>query len=412
MSTRSNRFASSFSASRSASTRSAATVALHGCDSPSRPSCGPLVTPIVQSTTFLQEQVGSCDGPTYSRVANPTVNRLEEVLGALEDAPPAVCFGTGLAAETALFLATLKAGDHAVVGESVYGGTTRLFRQILSHLGIHATFVPSSDTIAVAGAITPQTRIVFVETPANPTLELTDIRAVSTIARAAGALCIVDNTFLTPILQHPLDLGADATIYSTTKHIEGHSSALGGAIISRNTDLIDRVRWIRKCTGAIQAPLNSWLTLQGVKTLPLRIREQSRSALQIARWLAQHPGVIRVAYPGLESSPDHALALRQHDGGHGGVVAFEVEGGIDAGKAVMNNLRLCRLVEHVGSVETLVTHPASMTHADVPPEQRARVGLTDGLIRLSVGLEDVTEIIDDLAHAIEVATPSAIGGAA
>lgn len=399
MSSRSTRFNTSFSASRSI-----ASIALHGAPGDGRRTRGPLVTPIVQSTTFLQDQVGSCDGPTYSRVGNPTVDRLEEVLGALEDAPPAVCFGTGLAAETALFLATLKAGDHAVVGDAVYGGTTRLFRQVLSELGIHATFVASTDTAAVAGAITPRTKIVFVETPANPTLALTDIATVAAIARAAGAISIVDNTFLTPALQQPLELGADVSIYSTTKHIEGHSSALGGSIVSRDAALIDRIRWIRKCTGAIQAPLNSWLTLQGVKTLDLRMQAQSRSALHIARWLTTQPGVIRVSYPGLESSPQHHLALRQHKGGDGGVVAFEVAGGVEAGRTLMNSLQLCRLVEHVGSVETLITHPASMTHADVPRAQRERVGLTDGLIRLSVGLESPEEIIEDLAQAIALAT--------
>lgn len=391
-------------------TPSQQTIALHGHPDDRRVS-GPLVTPIVQSTTYLQREVDGHTGPTYSRVANPTVDALEAVLGALEDAPPSVCFGTGLAAETALFLALLKAGDHAVIGQAVYGGTTRLFQQVLSQLGITSTFVDSTDPAAVERAITPATRLVFVETPANPTLVLTDLRAVSSIARRAGATCIVDNTFLTPALQQPLDLGADVSVYSTTKHIEGHSAALGGAVTSRDEQLLERVRWIRKCTGAIIAPFNSWLTLQGVKTLPLRLERQSQHALHVARWLKSVPGVERVLYPGLDDFPQRELAERQHQGAHGGVVAFEIAGGVPAGRALLNNLSLCRLVEHIGSVETLATHPASMTHADVPREQRERFGLTDGLVRLSVGLEDPGEIIADLDQAIAKGLEAVNGGA-
>lgn len=375
--------------------RSAATNALHGPVHGRR--SGPLVTPLVQSTTFLQSEVGVCEGgTTYSRVANPTVDELERVLGGLEDAPPSVCFGT----ETALFLALLRAGDHAVVGESVYGGTTRLFRQVLNELGITCTFVDATDVAAVRIAVTPRTKLIFVESPANPTLVLTDIAAIADVAREAGATYVVDNTFLTPVLQRPLDLGADVTVYSTTKHIEGHSAALGGAITSRDEKLLERVRWIRKCTGGIQAPFNSWLTLQGLKTLPLRIERQSQNAQAVAEWLERHPAVERVLYPGLSTFPQRALADAQHLGGHGGVVAFEITGGVEAGATLLNSVRLCRLVEHVGSVETLITHPATMTHADVPSEQRQRVGLTDGLVRLSVGLEDPAEVIADLEQAI------------
>jgi len=395
--------------------RSAASLALHGPPPASgrRRDSGPLVTPIVQSTTFLHEGVGICEGTTYSRVANPTVDELERVLGGLEDAPPSVCFGTGLGAEVALFLSLLRAGDHAVVGLAVYGGTVRLFRQVLNELGISCTFVDSTDVDLVRAAITPRTRLVFVETPANPTLVLTDIRAVSAIARRAGAICVVDNTFQTPVLQRPLELGADVSVYSTTKHIDGHSAALGGAITSRDEKLLERVRWMRKCTGGIQNPFNAWITLQGIKTLPIRLERQSEHALTIARWLNDHPSVARVFYPGLPDSPQRHLAETQHLGGHGGVVSFEIEGGVEAGRSFMNQLRLCRLVEHIGSVETLVTHPATMTHADVPRDQRESVGLTDGLVRLSVGLEDPREIIDDLDQAITHAqVTSGAGGVA
>ncbi len=383
---------------------SASTLALHG-PLDKRRNTGPLVTPITQSTTFAQRAVGECDGPSYSRVGNPTVDHLEAVLGSLEEAPPSVCFGTGLAAETALFLALLRAGDHAVVGEAIYGGTVRLFRQVLNELGISATFVDASEASQVAAAITTRTKLVFIETPANPTLKLTDIEAISRITKAAGVTLIVDNTFLTPALQRPLDLGADVCVYSTTKHIEGHSTSLGGAVTSRDTTLLDRVRWIRKCTGNIQAPFNAFLTTQGIKTLPLRLREQSRNAQVIAEWLDAHPQIETVYYPGLANFPQRALADRQHIGGfHGGVISFEIKGGTPAGIALLNSAKLCRLVEHVGSVETLLTHPASMTHADVPREQRLRVGLTDGLIRLSVGLEDTADVIADLEQAIAVAS--------
>lgn len=379
------------------------TIALHGRREPRRKS-GPLVGAIAQSTTWAHRAVGECDGPTYARVGNPTVDELELVLGALEDAPPAACFASGLAAETALFLALLRDGDHAVVGEAIYGGTVRLFRQVLAPLGIVATFVDSSDPGAVASAITPRTKLVFIETPANPTLRLTDISAIAKIARFARVPLAVDNTFLTAVIQRPLDLGADISVYSTTKHIDGHSCALGGAIVSRDPDLLERIRFIRKATGNIQAPFNAFLTTRGVKTLPLRIRAHSEAALEVARVLAADPRVERVHYPGLPDFPQAALAARQHTGGlHGGVVTFEPKGGKEAGRALLNAVKLCTLAEHVGSIETLITHPATMTHADVPIEQRLRVGITDGLVRLSVGLEDPAQIIADLDQALDAA---------
>lgn len=367
------------------------------------PWCSSLVTPLVQTTTYVQRGLGNHQGHAYSRVSNPTVDAFERQLGALESAPQAVSFSSGLAAETALFLALLKSGDHAVVGAGVYGGTVRLFRQVLADLGITATFVDTSDHATVAAAITPQTKLVFVETPSNPTLTLTDIEAVARVVRAAGGrniTLVVDNTFLTPVLLRPLDLGADVVVYSTTKHIEGHSAALGGAVTSRDEALLERLRFIRKATGAIQTPWHAWLTSRGIKTLPLRIRQQSRNAQRIARWLQSRPEVARVLYPGLDSFPQRDLAKRLHGELHGGVVAFELVGGVPAGESLLNNVKLCALVEHVGSVETLLTHPATMTHADVPREQRIAAGITDGLVRLSVGLEDPGDVIDDLDQAL------------
>lgn len=358
----------------------------------------PLVTPIVQSTTFCRDGVASQSQHAYSRCSNPTVAALEQALGRLEQAPPAVCFATGLAAEAALFLALLKSGDHVVCSRAVYGGTARLLQQLLPDFGVEASFVDTTDLTAVASVLRRRaSKLLFIETPANPTLDLTDIAAVSKLARESGALVAVDNTFQTAVLQQPLDLGADISVYSTTKFIDGHSAALGGAVVSRDEKLLERLRFIRKCTGGIQTPFGAWLTLQGLKTLPLRIRHQSETAAAIADWLATHDGVERVHYP---TFADADLAARQHLGHHGAVLSFELRGGTPAGVRFLQNVRLCRLVEHVGSVETLVTHPATMTHADTPREQRLAAGVTDGLVRLSVGLERSEDIIADLDRAI------------
>lgn len=361
----------------------------------------PLVTPLVQSTTFCRDGVGSDAEHQYSRVSNPTVSALEHALGDLEQAGPAVCFSTGLAAETALFLSLLRSGDHLVCARSVYGGTTRLVEQVLAPLGIDFTLVDATDSKQVRDAIQPNTGLVFVETPANPTLELTDLCTVATIARESGVPLAVDNTFLTPILQQPLELGADLSVYSTTKFVEGHSAAPGGAIVSRDPELLERIRWIRKSTGAIQTPFHAWLTLQGLKTLPLRIREQSRTAAAIADRIAGRAELTRVGYPTLV---DRTLAETQHRGGHGAVISIDFEQGLDAAARFVESLELCRLVEHVGSVETLVTHPATMTHADVDPGERKRLGISDGLVRISVGLESAAELIDDIERALSLSS--------
>ncbi len=364
----------------------------------------PLVAPLVQSTTYCRAGIASSAPHAYSRVSNPTVAALEETLGRLEAAPPAVCFGSGLAAETALFLSVLKAGDHVVCARAVYGGTTRLLERILTPLGVACSFVDATEPANVAEAVRRETRLIFAETPANPTLELTDLRALARIAADAGALLAVDNTFLTPVLQRPLELGADLTVSSTTKFIEGHSAALGGAVVSRDESLLERLRFIRKSTGGIIAPFNAWLTLQGIKTLPIRLRRQSESALQLAQWLSQRREVARVNHPGLSDFPQADLARSQHRGWHGGVLSFDFTQGDAFARRFVTSLRRCRLVEHVGSVETLITHPASMTHADLSAEQRRAVGITDGLVRLSVGLEDVETIRADLEQALRAAS--------
>ncbi|MFG0305072.1 MAG: trans-sulfuration enzyme family protein [Phycisphaerales bacterium JB040] len=379
----------------------------------------PLVTPIVQSTTYCRDGVGSDATHQYSRCSNPTVSALEHALSVLEGENVVreggtACFATGLAAEAALFHALLKSGDHVVCGRSVYGGTTRLLRDLLGGLGITATFVDATDTQGVIDAMRPETRLVFLETPANPTLELTDLQAVSDGVRErarelGGELTIaVDNTFLTPVLQRPLELGADVSVYSTTKFIEGHSAALGGALVTADPQLLDKFVWVRKCTGAIQNPLGAWTTLQGLKTLPIRLQRQSSTAARLAEWLLEHEAIASVRYPGLAEGEQAALAERQHrtiDGTrlHGAVVTIELAGGLEAAQRLLGALRLCRFVEHVGSVETLVTHPATMTHADVPRDQRIAAGLTDGLLRISIGLEEPEALLADWQRGLDAA---------
>jgi cystathionine beta-lyase/cystathionine gamma-synthase len=380
------------------------TRAVRGGSSPD-PATGALISPIYQSTTFLQEAVGRHKGFTYSRAANPSVDQLEHALGALEDTPPAVCFSTGMSAITTLLLTLLQSGDHVVVSDVIYGGTVRLLRRILSKLGIEASFVDTSDTSSIEAALRPQTRLIFVETPANPTLKLTDIMATAEIAHSAGALLAVDNTFLTPLLQPVLEQGADISVLSTTKYIEGHNTTVGGSIATRDAALLEKLRFVRKTLGCIQSPLESWLTVRGIKTLPYRLKAHCENAQKVAEWLEQHPSVSKVLYPGLRSFPQHELALRQQKA-HGGLVSFEVKGGAETGIAVMNSVKFCYLAENLGAVETLITHPASMTHADVPLEQRQTAGITDGLIRLSVGLEDPQDVIADLEQALVSACPA------
>ena len=374
------------------------TLALHAGAIPDT-ATGAILPPIYQTTTYRQEAVGRDKGFTYSRSANPTVSALERRLAALEGAEFCTCYGTGLAATTALGLALLRAGDHVVVSQAVYGGTVRLFQQVLGKFGVSAEFVDTSDEQALTSALSRSTRFVFIETPANPTLKVTDIRLAASLVKKAGALLIVDNTLLTPALQRPLDLGADVVLHSTTKFIEGHNATIGGALVTREADLQEQFYFARNATGSIQSPFPAWLTLQGIKTLPLRMARHSENALRVAEFLSAHERVTNVIYPGLESFPQFELAQRQQRTG-GAMIAFELAGGVEAGVRLMNSVRLCALAENLGAAETLITHPASMTHADVPGPQRAAAGITDGLVRLSVGLEDPRDIISDLARAL------------
>jgi len=378
------------------------TLALHA-GSIADPTTGALLTPIYQTTTFRQEAVGKDKGFTYSRSANPTVSALERRLAALEGVDHCSCYATGLAATTVLCLALLRSGDHVVASEAVYGGTVRLLQQVLGPFGVTAEFVDTSDEDALKqAAANKKTRFVFVESPANPTLKLTDIEVAAQISHEAGALLIVDNTLLTPALQRPFELGADVVLHSTTKFIEGHNATVGGALLAREQELHERFNFIRNAIGAIQSPFPAWLTIQGVKTLGIRMARHSENALTIARFLERHPLVTKLSYPGIESFPQFALAQKQQSTG-GALISFEISGGVTAGIRLMNNVRLCALAENLGSAETLITHPASMTHADVPLEQRRVAGITDGLVRLSVGLEDPLDVIRDLSQALTAA---------
>lgn len=374
------------------------TLALHAGTFPD-PATGAILTPIYQTTTYRQAAVGHDKGFTYSRSRNPTVSALEARLAALEGAELCTCYGTGLAATTALCLALLSAGDRVVVSQAVYGGTVRLFRQVFANFRVEAQFVDTSDEEALAQALRTPARFLFIETPANPTLNITDIQLASRLARSAGALLVVDNTLLTPALQRPFEFGADVILHSTTKFIEGHNATIGGALITRDAELHERFLFARNAIGAIQSPFPAWLTLQGIKTLPLRMARHSQNAIRIAEFLTDHDRVTKVIYPGLQSFPQFELAQRQQKTG-GAMIAFEVAGGVEAGIRLMNSVRLCALAENLGAAETLITHPASMTHADVPAPQRQAAGITEGLVRLSVGLEDPADLIRDLDQAL------------
>ena len=365
------------------------------------PATGSVLPPIYQSTTFAQPSVDEylSKGYSYSRSGNPTVRALENRLTGLEEGADCTCYSTGMAAISAALHAFLNAGDHALVSQVAYGGTYRVCTQVFARFGARFTFVDTSDPAAVKAAITPQTRLLLTETPANPTLVLSDLAALSEIARAHKIVHVVDNTFLSPYYQQPLALGADLSLHSTTKYLDGHNATVGGAIVAASAELDEKVRFVQNATGNIMSPMVAWLTLQGVKTLSLRMDRQSDSAMRIARYLSGHPAVGEVCYPGLESFAQHDLAKRQASG-FGAMLWCELKGGLEAGKKLMDRVQLWTLAENLGAVESLITHPVTMTHADVDPEERRRVGLRDGLVRFSVGLEDPEDLIEALDAAL------------
>jgi len=365
------------------------------------PLTGAILTPIYQTTTYVQTSVDEylARGYSYSRSANPTVRALELKLADLEGGLDCACFGTGMAAIQGVMLAFLNAGDHAIISDVAYGGTYRLCTKVLNRFGVDFTFADTARPDDVAAAVQDNTRLIFTETPANPTMKSSDIAAISSIASSAGAVHAVDNTFLTPYYQRPLELGADVSIHSTTKYMDGHNATVGGAVICNATEHAEAVRFIQNSTGSIMSPQVAWLTLQGCKTLSIRMDRQSANALAIAQFLEAHPKVEQVSYPGLESFAQYELACRQATG-FGAMLWFEVKGGLAAGKTLMDNVEVWSLAENLGSVESLITHPVTMTHADVEQAERERVGIIDGLVRLSVGLEDAEDLIAALDKAL------------
>jgi cystathionine beta-lyase/cystathionine gamma-synthase len=366
------------------------------------PITGAILTPIYQTTTYVQPSVDEylSKGYSYSRTGNPTVSALEKKIADLEGGVDCACFGTGMSAVLAVMLTFLDAGKHAIISDVVYGGTYRLSTKILSRFGVEYTFADTSKPDAVAAALRDNTALILTETPANPTMKCTDIAAISALAKEAGAVHAVDNTFLTPYYQRPLELGADISIHSTTKYMDGHNATVGGAVVSNSQEHAEAIRFVLGTTGTTMSPQVAWLTLQGCKTLSVRMDAQSASAMAIAEFLESHPKVAQVCYPGLPSFAQHELAKRQADG-FGAMLWFEVKGGLPAGKKLMDNIKVWSLAENLGSVESLITHPVTMTHASVEPAERARVGIIDGLVRLSVGLEDTEDLVDALAAALE-----------
>jgi len=364
------------------------------------PATGAVVQPIHMATTFAQQGVGRHQGFEYSRTGNPTRNALEECLASLEDADHALAFSSGLGAETTLLL-LLKPGDHVVYMEDVYGGSFRLFDKVLRRFGLTFTPIDASDLDAVEGAMTDGTRMVWLESPTNPLLRIADIDAVSEIAHSRGAKVCVDNTFATPYLQQPLHLGADVVVHSSTKYIGGHSDVVGGALMTSDEELAKSLRFHQNAVGAVPSPFDCWLLLRGIKTLALRVERQSASAMSVAEALEGNRTVKRVYYPGLESHPHRGVAAKQMRL-FGGMVSFEV-GDEAAALKTLEKLEIFALAESLGAVESLAEHPGRMTHASIPAEERERIGVRGGLIRLSIGVEDPADLIADLEHALDAA---------
>jgi len=372
------------------------TDAIHAGQEPD-PTTGAVTVPIYQTSTYVQESIGRHKGFEYARTQNPTRMALEKNVAVLERGVAAYAFASGMAATTAITQLLLKQGDHAICSDNVYGGTFRLFDKIVRHYGIEFTYVNTSNLSDVTPAIRPNTRMVFIETPTNPIMSITDIRGVSAIAHQSGCRVVVDNTFMTPYFQLPLELGADIVIHSTTKYLNGHSDSVGGVVVLKRQDDAERLQFIQNAAGAILSPFDSWLVMRGIKTLPIRMEAHNSNGMAVANFLANKKEVEKIYYPGLPNHPGHELAKKQMSG-FGGMIAIDV-GSLDRARRFLERVRLCSLGESLGGVETLISHPATMTHASVPAEERQRLGITDGLVRLSVGIEDVEDLIADLEKA-------------
>lgn len=373
-----------------------ATIAIHAGQEPDA-ATGAVTVPIYQTSTYAQEGLGKNKGFEYARTSNPTRLALERNLAALEGAKFGYAFASGMAAIDAT-LRLVKSGDHVIVSDNTYGGTFRLFSRILANYNIEFSFVDTSDVANVEAAMKQNTRMVFVETPTNPVMMVTDLQAVADIAHKFGARVVCDNTFMSPYLQRPLDFGVDIVVHSTTKFLNGHSDGIGGAVVLNNEEDAAWIAFVQNSAGAILSPFDSWLVLRGTKTLALRMEQHDRSGRAVAAFLEEHPRVQKIYYPGSLTHKQHELAKRQQKG-FGSMVSFDV-GSFEAARTVLESVKLCTLAESLGGVETLICHPATMTHASVAPEARERLGITDGLVRISVGIEDTDDIIADIDEAL------------
>ncbi|HEY6555306.1 MAG TPA: cystathionine gamma-synthase [Vicinamibacteria bacterium] len=373
-----------------------ATDAIHAGQEPD-PSTGAITTPIYQTSTYVQEELGKHKGFEYARTQNPTRLALERCLATLEKGERGFAFGSGMAATTTI-TQLLRPRDHVVASNNMYGGTFRLFDQVVSHNGVEFSYVNTADLAAVEAAFKPNTKLLYVETPTNPSMIISDLRALASLARSRGAWLCVDNTFMTPYFQRPLELGAHVVVHSTTKYLNGHSDMVGGAIVSNEPAITERIQFLQNAVGAVPGPFDCWLVLRGLKTLPVRMERHDANARVIAAWLAKHPQVKKIYYPGLPNHPGHELHQRQASG-FGGMIAFDT-GSLERGATVLKGTRLFALAESLGGVESLISHPATMTHASVPRVEREKAGLTDGLVRISVGIEDLADLQGDLDRAL------------
>jgi cystathionine beta-lyase/cystathionine gamma-synthase len=373
------------------------TVCIHAGQEPD-PSTGAIITPIFQTSTYVQDALGEHKGYEYARTQNPTRAALEANLAAIEAGRGALAFASGMAAIAAV-ASFLQAGDHVVVTDNTYGGTFRLFERVLRRYALDFSYVDTSQLDRLEGALTPKTKMVFVETPTNPVMSLTDLIAAAEIARRHRVKLVVDNTFASPAIQRPIEFGADMVLHSTTKYLNGHSDSVGGVVVANADDDLDWLRFYQNSAGAILSPFDSWLVLRGTKTLAVRMTTHSANGLALAEYLAAHKKVQKVFYPGLRSHPQYALAKRQMNG-FGGMLSFDL-GSLEAARRLLNSVRLMALAESLGGVESLISHPATMTHASVPPERRAAIGITDGLVRISAGIEDIEDLQADLEQALD-----------
>jgi len=376
------------------------TLAIHAGQEPD-PTTGAIMTPVYLTSTYVQAGPGEHKGYEYSRTQNPTRKALQDCLAALEGAKYGAAFASGLAG-TDMLMHMLDAGDHVVVSDDVYGGTFRIFDKVFKRQGLSFSFVDLSRPESFEAAITPKTKMVWVESPTNPMMKLIDLPRVAEVAKKRNILSVCDNTFMTPYFQRPLDLGFDVVTHSTTKYLNGHSDVVGGFVCTSRDDVAERMYFLQNAIGGVQGAMDSFLVLRGVKTLGVRMERHAQNAMKVAQYLASHPKVSKVTYPGLESHPQHALARKQMKG-FGGMMTFDIKGGLEAARTFLKTVKIFACAESLGGVESLIEHPAIMTHASVPKETREVLGISDGLIRLSVGIEDAQDLVDDLKQALEVA---------